>query len=182
MVSEKMIISHCAPTLAGIKAGNLFSCSYENRETLLNEVRLFNRRLYSKGLHVLPLRYKEKRALVYVYRPAVLRKDLSQQSARSLLQEAGYSEQNGAYCLKELMQRLQNTEDFPHEIGLFLSYPPEDVRGFMENGAQNFKCSGCWKVYGDTEKTQRLFRKYKRCTDWYMKQWAKGIAVERLAV
>lgn len=181
-MSEKMLISHCAPTLAGIKTGNLFSCPYEQKETFLNEIRRFNRRLSSKGLHILPLRYRKKRALVYVYRPAVLRKDLSQQAARSLLREVGYTGQDGAYCLRELMRRLEASEEFPHEIGLFLSYPPEDVRGFMEQGAKNFKCSGCWKVYGDADQTQQLFRMYKKCTDRYLDQWQKGYDVERLAV
>ena len=37
--------------------------------------------------------------------------------------------------------------DFPHEIGLLLGYPPEDVSGFIENGGKNFLCSGYWKVY-----------------------------------
>ena len=36
---------------------------------------------------------------------------------------------------------------FPHEIGLFLGYPFEDVMGFIENKGENYLCSGCWKVY-----------------------------------
>ncbi len=181
-MSEKMLISHCAPTLAGIKTGNLFSCRYEKKERFLEEIRRFNRRLSGKGLHILPLRYKNQRALVYVYRPAVLQKDLSQQAAGHLLREVGYTAQDGVYCLRELMRRLQVSEEFPHEIGLFLSYPPEDVRGFMEQQAKNFKYSGCWKVYGDAEQSERLFQTYKSCTARYMERWKKGCAVERLVV
>ena len=48
-----------------------------------------------------------------------------------------------------LIERLQNREDFPHEIGLFLSYPPEDVQGFIDNRAHNYKRICAWKVYGD---------------------------------
>ena len=33
------------------------------------------------------------------------------------------------------MQRLADGGKFPHEIGLFLGYPPEDVSGFIENRA-----------------------------------------------
>ena len=42
--------------------------------------------------------------------------------------------------------------EFPHEVGLFLSYPPEDVKGFIDHRANDFKCAGLWKVYGDEEK------------------------------
>ena len=44
--------------------------------------------------------------------------------------------------------------EFPHEVGLFLSYPPEDVKGFIDHRANDFKCAGLWKVYGDEEKAR----------------------------
>lgn len=53
------------------------------------------------------------------------------------------------------------TKDFPHEIGLFLGYPLEDVQGFIENRAEGYKCVGCWKVYGDEEYAKQEFRAIK---------------------
>ena len=38
-MSEENVVRLCAPTLAGIKTGSLFPCPYENRETLLMEIR-----------------------------------------------------------------------------------------------------------------------------------------------
>ena len=32
--------------------------------------------------------------------------------------------------------------ELPHEVRLFLSYPPEDVKGFIDHRANNFKCAG----------------------------------------
>ena len=32
--------------------------------------------------------------------------------------------------------------ELPHEVGLFLSYPPEDVKGFIDHRANDFKCAG----------------------------------------
>ena len=42
-------------------------------------------------------------------------------------------------CIVKLIGRLQENEGFPHEIGLFLGYPPEDVLGFIENKGEFFK-------------------------------------------
>lgn len=67
-------------------------------------------------------------------------------------------------------------------MGLFLGYPPEDVQGFMECRAKGFRCVGCWKVYGDAEKAQKLFASYKKCTAVYTARHAKGTPVERLTV
>ena len=35
-MSEEQVVRNCAPTLAGLKTGNLFACPYENREDLLD--------------------------------------------------------------------------------------------------------------------------------------------------
>ena len=64
--------------------------------------------------------------------------------------------------------------EFPHEVGLFLSYPPEDVKGFIDHRTNNFKCAGLWKVYGDEEKARSLFAKYKKCTEIYCALWQSG--------
>ncbi|MBR5180388.1 MAG: DUF3793 family protein [Lachnospiraceae bacterium] len=36
-------------------------------------------------------------------------------------------------------------------MGLFLGYPPFDVKCFMNDSRENVKQVGCWKVYGDEE-------------------------------
>ena len=72
--------------------------------------------------------------------------------------------------------------EFPHEMGLFLSYPPEDVKGFIDHCASGFKCAGLWKVYGDEEKARSLFAKYKKCTEIYCALWQSGSKLEQLAV
>ena len=63
---------------------------------------------------------------------------------------------------------------------MFLGYPPEDVSGFIKNGAQAFKCIGCWKVYGDEAKAKCTFAKYNKCTAIYCAQWAAEKSMERL--
>lgn len=181
-MSDELLIRHCAPTLAGIKTGNMFSCSYRTKEEIQNEVRRLNRVLAPKGIRVLPLRYFKQRALIYLYRPSRLKRDLADGYASSLLKQYGYYSENPERCVVQLANRLRNCSGFPHEIGLFLGYPPEDVQGFIDNKACHCKCIGCWKVYGDEEKAKQTFNRYKKCTEVYFAQWSKGIAVERLTV
>lgn len=58
-------------------------------------------------------------------------------------------------CVAELIRRVRHEEDFPHEIGLFLGYPSEDVSGFIKHGAkiQNVSALGRFTV------TKRRHRK-----------------------
>lgn len=181
-MSEKDLVRNCAPTLAGIKTGSLFTCPLESRESVLNSVRRMNKRLAPKGLRVLPLRFSDNKALIYCYRPDRLRRDLRQNAAEEILQQQGYHPGSCEKCVMHLAKKLRQQKDFPHEIGLFLGYPAEDVRGFMELGPDCCKCTGCWKVYGDEDAAKQKFAQYKKCTRVYCDQWDKGTDIERLTV
>ena len=141
-----------------------------------------NKRLAGKGLRIIPLRFSDNKALIYIYRPKKLSADLNASAAIQLLQRSGYQCGSCEKCLVQLVKRLQQQKEFPHEIGLFLGYPPEDVCGFMENKASSCKCVGCWKVYGDVESAQKKFAQYKKCTQVYCDRWANGTDIERLTV
>ncbi len=181
-MSEEMIINHCSPTLAGIKTGALFNCAYPSERELRSSVRAWNKTLSPKGLRVLPLRYNGRTALIYIYRPAMLSADLKDELARRLLAKCGYVSETPEGCIVQLLRRFAECDEFPHEIGLFLGYPPEDVCGFIANKAGGYKCVGYWKVYGDEEKAKKAFAKFEKCTRCYCRQHAKGKSIERLAV
>ena len=84
-MSEELMVRQCAPTLAGIKTGSLFPCPCTSREELLCQVRSLNRRLSPKGLCLLPLRFTKGKALLYLYRPAALRRDLDSDAAAACI-------------------------------------------------------------------------------------------------
>ena len=177
-MSEELIVRHCAPTLANLKTGSLFVCPITDRPSFFSSLRSLNELLVPKGLRALPLRIREYSALVYLYRPSRLKKDLENPAAIKILQDHGYS----CYgkCLPKLIERVRASKEFPHEIGLFLGYPPEDVQGFLDH--RPCKCSGCWKVYGDENKAKKTFDLYKKCERVYCQQLARGIDIKRLTV
>ncbi len=181
-MSEDHLVRHCAPTLAGLKTGSLFSCQFTCQKELFNTLRQINHRLLPKGVRVIPLRMSGDRALIYVYRPKKLSSDIVDARAEQILLRHGYDTAACDKCIVRLAQRIRSQEEFPHEIGLFLGYPPEDVCGFIENRACNCKCVGCWKVYGDEDSAKRKFAQYKKCTKVYCERWAKGTDIERLTV
>lgn len=181
-MSEELVLLHCAPTLAGLKTGSLFSCLYSSEAELRRQVRDWNRRLVPKGLRVLPLRYRDGRGLIYLYRPDRLGRDLGDPVAGRLLEQWGYPQGDADRCVRRLMSRLREGEDFPHEIGLFLGYPPVDVDGFIHQGPRKCKLVGDWKVYGDPHAAEKKFAQYKKCTAVYRDCHRRGRTVEQLTV
>lgn len=178
---EELVVRCCAPTLASLKTGNIFSYRCESLKKLRGEIRRLNQRLREKGLRMVPLRYRDGMALVYLYRPGKLSADLQHETACALLCERGYPCENASGCVRCLQNRLAQSEEFPHEIGLFLGYPPEDVDGFIHRKGKE-KWSGTWKVFGDVEKAKKTVARYRKCTDAYLEKLADGRELEKLAV
>jgi hypothetical protein len=179
---EQLLIDHCSPTLAGLKTANMFQVSLEAGESIQDELRKLNRLLREKGIRVVMLRRTDKKALIYLYRPERLKRDLGNQEAVRILAGKGYVCDSCAHCLSQLIWHMTSDESFPHEVGLFLGYPPEDVKGFMEDARRGVKCAGCWKVYGNEEEAVKTFSRYKKCTDIYRKELSKGRSLLQLTV
>ena len=129
---ERLLIDHCSPTLAGLKTGNMFPVNVKPGQDICDELRQLNRMFREKGVRIVMLRRNGKKALVYLYRPDYLDRDLRCPEARQILEEKGYCSSSAGECVAELIRHMAEDE-FPHEVGLFLGYPAEDVRCFMED-------------------------------------------------
>ena len=164
-MSEEMVIKHCSPTLAGLKTGSMFTCECGAGDMLEREIEALNSKLSDKGIRAMILRKRDGRALIYVFRPEALTKDFKDELTCSLLRERGYCCDDPGKCVGKLIKRLRHSSDFPHEIGLFLGFPPEDVMGFIEKGAKGCKLCGYWKVYGDVEHARSCFARYDDCRE-----------------
>ena len=93
----------------------------------------------------------------------------------------GYPMEEGLDALLEhLSERIMTNREFPHEIGLFLGYPVEDVRGFIEQRGKDCKLSGYWKVYGDEQAARRLFHQFDRCRDTARGYIERGMTILEL--
>ncbi len=184
-MSEEQVVQHCAPTLMGIKPGNLFLAPIRSVNQMNLQVRMLNRLLGPKGVRIIPLRHSDNRALIYVYRPSELGDYFRSDEVASLLRTFGYSPENTGCCIAKLSKKIRDGIEehnyFPHEVGLFLGYPAEDVTGFIKHKAKDFKVSGCWKVYGDQDAAESRFRDYERCTNRCVTMYSQGVPIEQLA-
>ena len=181
MQIEHALIEHGAPTLAGLKTANLFPVKTEG-EDAVRSLRRVNRILNEKGMRAIPLKREKDGILLYLFRPERLQKDLRQPEAACILEEMGYPGSRMDQCILCLIRHLKEDDSFPHEIGLFLGYPPSDVKSFMASSREGVKCTGCWKAYSNQEEAERTFEKYRKCTCVYRRKMKSGRSLESLAV
>ena len=179
---ERVLAFHCAPALAGIKSANLVCLPKANYPALEEELALYNAAFLTQQVRFEILCQCRGRAMVLIYRPALLTAALSHPLATCLLSQAGYPIQASlADLLAELSRRLQSRAGvFPHEIGLFLGYPPEDVRDFQRYHGKGCKLCGHWKVYHDPESARQRFQRYDQCRDALCSRLSQGITLIRM--
>lgn len=182
---EKELIQHCSPTLASLKIASLFTLEFNghgNLTELNSALREWNKRLSDKGVAMLALRETRERALIYVFRIKKLESVLCCPRVEQFLTKNGYGGASVGAALATLRAHLAEREGFPHEIGIFLGYPLDDVIGFIENNGRNCKCAGCWKVYCDECEAVKTFARFKKCETVYMRLWEQGRSVRQLTV
>ncbi len=180
-VFEQLMGFHAAPTLLGLKPASMLSFRKSRFEDFEGLLASYRNCFSCKGISVYRLAEGEEHLLLLFYRKEALEQALQEEAVRELLISYGYPAGGSPEdWLEVLASRLRLRKSFPHEIGLFLGYPPEDVKGFIEHRGQDFAYSGYWKVYSNEQETRRLFDRYTACTDEFCRQLNAGVKFSEL--
>jgi hypothetical protein len=172
---EHLMGFHGAPFLTGMRPACLLSFQKSRFEDFEELLASYLPCFECKGISVFRLSEGAEFVLLLFYRQKALEKSLQAPKARTLLREMGYREgESLAEMLEFLHARMEMRKSFPHEVGLFLGYPPADVRGFIEHRGQGFACAGYWKVYSHEEEARALFSLYSECSHVFCTRLEQG--------
>lgn len=172
---------HCAPTLAGVKPANLISIRRDEWDAIKNGLARSGRVFGGRQIYFRKLVSCEHRVLLLVYRRDLLAEHLGIPENRRILERYGYdTDMMAGMLLGKLAERFGQEDEFPHEIGVFLGYPPEDVQGFIEHSGKNYSLCGCWKVYGDPVKAKRQFSIYEHALCFFCERVMGGEEIQNI--
>lgn len=178
---EQQLANHCAPALTGIKASNLVSCQKKDFPSFQVTLWEYQQALSSTDIRFCVLCECSQRYLLLVYREKHLAKQLFQPEVQQLLLQDGYPLCKDVQCLlQHLSFRFSQSADFPHEIGLFLGYPVEDVIGFQTHKGKDFQLCGYWKVYNNPEYAQNLFHRFDQCRNALCRRVQQGHSIIKM--
>ncbi len=160
---DKLLMNHCAPTLMRVKTASMFSCKYSSYDDLCYQVAHWNNVLNTKGIYLTLLKCSRDRAVVYVYLKKKLEVLLSDKDILSFLEDYGYNCLDLEASISLLSKRFMLGEDLPHEVGIFLGYPLNDVKSFIKHSGKNSLYTGYWKVYHNKEESIKMFNIFDKC-------------------
>ena len=150
----------CAPLLTGIKLSNLLTVTKSNEEDVKD---LF--RNTEITVHTL---------LAY----------LNEEDVKETMRLFGYQTLRLIDIFEKLCARYQKYMkdhlSFPHELGLLLGYPVEDVLGFIRNEGRNYLYCGYWKVYGDVDAARITFDRYNQAKEDAIRLISSGMEIHEL--
>lgn len=174
-VAEEIVVDTCAQVIMGAKPANLVAFSSAVFGPLQSFIEYCRTLFAQHGIESRELCTCGQRSLMLFYRAEWLEEMLCDPQAVEILRENGYPELGGLDgLLDHLTHRIGQHQGFPHEIGLFLGYPPRDVAGFIRHGGKDCKLSGYWKVYGDTAYAEAAFALYDHCRELASELFEKG--------
>ncbi|CDM68171.1 Hypothetical protein CM240_1007 [Clostridium bornimense] len=111
------------------------------------------------SLDYMVLRDKEDIIILMIYNKKLLEEVINEKENKSFLKEFGYYSINLESNLKILKNRYDKY-NCPHEIGIFLGIPVEEVRAFIISTDNNYIESRYWKVFVDRKKSTDIFKRY----------------------
>lgn len=195
MAYDALLVKHCASVMASIRPANLFVFHHKetdpfNLEIVLNH---FVKEFEGTKLSIHILCRCEHYALIYLYAPDRLWSWLNKRDHLQFLNLNGYdvlgieavrygSKMDQLLAMRRLLNALKKRleinhrckQSFPHEIGIFLGYPYEDVVGFLQQGAKKALCSGYWKVYQDPYRKRQIFDHIRKWEGYFQSAVLSG--------
>ena len=155
---EVRLALQCAPVITGIKISNLLTASSED-EKRINDI------LIGTEIQHYCLFRQGENTIYLLYRRSELEGYLQEFYVKRLLHRYGYQDLSLLGILEILQKRYELYRNkmggFPHEMGLFLGYPVEDVEGFIQCNGKDYLYAGYWKVYKDVDEKKMLFEAYE---------------------
>ncbi|EJP6472642.1 DUF3793 family protein [Clostridium botulinum] len=150
-----------APTLDGVKPSTIVTLSSSGKNLDLLWCRYKEEFLSLYKISYIELKKTDKCTTILFYHKKALNNVLYNKYNLEFLQEIGYKDFSSEKSfLFKLKSRFKDT--CPHEIGIFLGIPIEEVKSFMEDPKRECIYCGYWKVYNNIQKAKEQFTTYDR--------------------
>lgn len=145
---------------------------------------IYAKKCEAYGLRLVWLARHGRDLMLLAWKPSLVEAVLASEENRVFLVQCGLPTGSADALVCALVSRLRayyaGRIAFPHEVGLILGYPVEDVRGFMRDGGRGAKACGRWKVYGDPARAQARFEELGRAEQACKRLYSQGVPMREL--
>ncbi len=175
---DKRVAFLCSPLILGLKCANMIYASDSDAAVV--------RRIFDGSPVTVTVVYSSAgSSLIFLYRKDMLLNAICADVVAEMLRDLGYEPTDVDQSVSHLSGRISAAremgEDFPHEIGLFLGYPIEDVLGFVNNKGRDALLTGYWKVYENPAEKRKTFMEFDRAREIVFPLADRGVSLNMIA-
>lgn len=177
---KKFLVYNSSLVIAGVKPSVTVTIKKTPENTHGNWIKYGRDFLSDINLKSICLREEKNASIILVYNENILKEHILKKENIEFLNKLGYKNEDSINeYVKQLKERYQEF-NCPHELGIFLGIPIDDVKDFMECSSK--RCLGCgyWKVYSNYEEAKRVFKNYDEIREKTMKNIMNGTPIDKI--
>lgn len=158
---DKYMLFLLAPVIGGLKPSSTITLKKDSKEyhtwndykeIFLEKTRLKHILLREDNDAIILLIYSEKRLEDYI----------NKEEVRKFLLKLDYNSEGSLEDILNNLVERYNKFHCPHELGVFLGIPLQDVIDFMECTTKKCLLCGYWKVFNDFDYALQIFNDYNK--------------------
>lgn len=177
---EKFLLFNSSLVIADIKPSVTVNIKKNQGENYKNWLEYGEEFLIRVNLNYITLKEDENALIILIYKEELLKDHIFKEKNREFLSEIGYANVNCIDYYTKFLRIRYKIYRCPHELGVFLGIPVEDVIDFMDCNKK--KCLGCgyWKIYNNYDEAIKTFKKYDEIKNKTISNLIKGIPIENI--
>ncbi|MGL4911522.1 MAG: DUF3793 family protein [Romboutsia sp.] len=158
----KWILGVLGPVILGSKASEILNISSIDihKEEKIRDIESFFKNCFKISYKFITMNDGGVRIL-FVNKSS-LSKVLDNKKCINFLKFIGYPSNITVDEYIDILVNKLHSNEFPHEIGIFLGYPLKDVVGFMGYGNYKFHETKSWRIYGEPDVSYEIYNKFLR--------------------
>ena len=171
---ENFLVYNTSWVIAGIKPAVTIAFKKKDEKIYDNWNKYGKKFIKDINLKHVELRENDDSIILMIYDEKVLERELNKEEQIDFLINLGYSEEVEINEYVKTLKERYEKYHCPHELGLFLGIPFEDVKDFMECTTKKCLLCGYWKVYNNSEEAKMIFKQYDKVKDYTIKNMLEG--------
>lgn len=156
---EKNMLFMLAPVVGGFKPSSTITLvkSGNDYKQFIKDGKNYLLRL---GLKYIVLRKSKDAIILLIYNKEKLRERIYSRGNKEFLRKLNYNLDGNLDSVLVKLKERYNLCHCPHELGILLGIPTEDVKDFMNCTKKKCLACGYWKVFNNYDKAIKTFKDY----------------------
>lgn len=179
---EKFLIYNASLVISGVKPSATVTIKKGNDNLYDKWVKYGRDFLKNIDIQYINLRECDNALIILIYNEEQLKNYIFKTENKKFLMQLGYTDENDINKYLYILEKRYKEFNCPHELGVFLGFPLNDVKDFME--CKKKKCLSCgyWLVYNNLKEAKETFNKFDKVKEYTVSYILNGDSSHNVAL